>query len=176
METHTRTTLHATIGRWYSTDRAGRAASAGSAHAHLHLVLRAVVHQRDLPRIEPASVERDFGLTGTRVHLLDGDVVRAPPESVLDAVAGPAARHARPHGEHVGALGEAEKCLHADAVEPARGPRVPGPPAAAELPVGRVHVRRHGVGLDAIYVDLVAVSGVGERIDHLEQLERAVAV
>src|SRR5581483_12499222 len=83
------------------------------------------------------AVDRDRAhRAGASVRILDRDVVpaRAAGEPEIDAIPRPRVRDPGPDDERLAALERhAEDRLERDAVHPARGPRVPGPPAAPDV-------------------------------------------
>ena len=69
-----------------------------------------------------------------------------------------------------------EDAFHRDAVHPSRRARVPGPPAASAVRRVVVDVPGEDVRLDLVALDLCAAAGVVHRVEHVEELDRLVAV
>ena len=140
-------------------------------------MLCAVVNQRNDTVGHTRPIERD-----NRAAVLDRarfthiDQVRGCSVAIGDPECRPVARNARLNAKRCPCLLEAKQRLERHAVHPARGSGVPGPPAAADMRWGAVDVGRDHIRFDLVPSNAGRCVGVGERIEHLKQRERPVAV
>src|SRR5262249_40040621 len=96
--------------------------------------------------------------------------------TILDAKLPPLDRHAWVDHQRVTLFAEAEYRLESDAVHPARGPRIPGPSATAEVSGRGVDVGRHHIRLHLVGLDLLPGARVRQGVNHLKELERPIAI
>src|SRR4051812_20805 len=110
------------------------------------------------------------------IGILDHDLVRRRLVAVLDSELLPSRRNARLEEQLLSALVESENGLERSAVHPARRASVPGPSTAAQVSLRGIDVGRDDVRLDLVRLDRLGAIGMRDRVQHLEQLERSVAI
>src|SRR5579872_4809244 len=107
---------------------------------------------------------------------MHGDDVQSPAIAIANFILSPSARNARVYREHRTLLHDTENRLDTHAIHPARGAGVPRPSASPDVSLGRVDIGGHDIGLDFISLDFTRRPRASQWVEHLEHLERAVAV
>src|SRR5690606_36725364 len=102
--------------------------------------------------------------------------VRAATVATLDAEHAPVARYPGRQDQSVSLEPAPENHLQTHPAPPARMPVVPSPAAAPELSLRGIDVCSHHVRLHLVSVHFLRRAAVRERVDHLVQLESAIAV
>src|ERR1700721_3101700 len=106
----------------------------------------------------------------------DFDPVGGESEPVPNPRLLPRPRNARVDAEAVPGLREAKDRLEPDAIHPARRPGVPGPAATPEVSGRGIDIRRHHERLDLVPRHILRRASVGQWVDHLIELGRAVTI
>ena len=135
---------------------------------------REAARRRDRPA-SPSSRHSPTAPARGSAFSTEISIVVLPMRHVIEKP-GHAGRDARRDRERRSAPPEPEDVLEPEPVEPRGRARVPGPSAAPDVERMRVDVGGDDVGLDLVALDVLGRPRAVDRVQHVEQLDRLVAV